>query len=91
MNYSNKKGTFAALTLDGKKCQITHFDTDVGVVYLKIKDGGATVAKTNPAFIIGVYNTTKKYKKDGKEFPQTVGICNTVVEDLAAQLKEQGY
>ena len=83
-------GSTPALTLGGKKFQITHLEKD-NVIYLKIKDGGATVAKTAQALIIGVYNTTKKYKQDGKELPQSVGMCNTVVEDLANQLKSQGY
>ncbi len=78
-----------AITLGGKKYQVTHYDGNAA--YLKIKDGGATVAKTNQAFIIGVYNTTKKYKQDGKELPQCVGMCNMVVEDLANTLKGMNY
>lgn len=88
--FNSKPGTFAAVTLGGKKYQITHFEPN-NFAYLKIKDGGATVCKTNQAFIIGVYDTTKKCKKDGKPEPQSVGVCNTVVEELAAQLKGQGY
>ena len=33
----------------------------------------------------------QKYKYDGKDLPQGDGMCNTVVEDLANQLKGQGY
>ena len=88
--FKSKPGTFAAITLGGAKYQITHFEPD-NVAYLKIKDGGATVAKTTQAYIIGVYNTTKKYVMDKKQLPQSVGMCNTVVEDLANQLKGQGY
>ena len=72
-----------------KKYQITHYDGNS--VYLKIKDGGATVAKTTQAFIIGVYNTYKKYKLDGKVMTQCVGMCNMVVEYLAYQFKEMNY
>ena len=79
-----------SIMLGGKKYQVTHYETNA-FVYLKIKDGGATVAKTGKAFIIGVYNTTKNYKYDGKELPQGVGMCNTVVEELANQLKGLGY
>ena len=78
-----------SVNLGGKKYQVTHYDGNAA--YLKIKDGGATVAKTNQAFIIGVYNTTKKYKQDGKELPQCVGMCNMVVEDLANTLKGMNY
>ena len=36
--------------------------------------------------------TTKNYLYDQKkELPQGVGMCNTVVEELANQLKGQGY
>ena len=82
-----------SLMLGGKKYQVTHYETNEknAFVYLKIKDGGATVAKTGKAFIIGVYNTTKNYKYDGKELPQGVGMCNTVVEELANQLKGLGF
>ena len=76
--------------MGGKKYQVTHYEPGA-FAYLKIKEGGATVAKTNQAYIIGVYNTSKKYNCDGKELPQSVGMCNTVVEDLANQLKGLGY
>ena len=79
-----------SIMLGGKKYQITHYEKNT-FVYLKIKEGGATIAKTNKAYIIGVYNTSKNYKYDGKELPQSVGMCNTVVEELANQLKGQGY
>ena len=88
--FGKKPGEVPAVTMGGKKYQVTHYE-EGNVAYLKIKDGGATVAKTNQALIIGVYNTTKKYKSDGKELPQSVGMCNTVVEELANQLKGQGY
>jgi hypothetical protein len=88
--FKQKTNSIPSVILGGKKYQVTHYETDA-FAYLKIKDGGATVAKTAQAFIIGVYNTTKKYKYDGKELPQSVGMCNTVVEELANQLKGQGY
>jgi hypothetical protein len=44
-----------SVNLGGKKYQVTHYDGNAA--YLKIKDGGATVAKTNQAYIIGVYNS----------------------------------
>ena len=86
-----QKGTnnIPSVTLGGKKYQVTHYDGSAA--YLKIKDGGATVAKTKQAYVIGVYNTTKKYKQDGKELPQCVGMCNMVVEDLANTLKGMNY
>ena len=87
---AQKTNATPSVVIGGKKYQVTNFESDK-VVYLKIKDGGATVAKTGKALIIGVYSTTKKYKYDGKELPQSVGMCNTAVEELANQLKGQGY
>ena len=88
--FKQSENNTPSLMLGGKKYQVTHYEKNA-FVYLKIKDGGATVAKTNKCFIIGIYNTGKKYLYDGKELPQGVGMCNTVVEDLANLLKGQGY
>ena len=88
--FKQSENNTPSIMLGGKKYQVTHYETNA-FVYLKIKEGGATVAKTNKAFIIGVYNTSKMYTYDGKPLPQGVGMCNTVVEDLANQLKGQGY
>ena len=88
--FKQSENNTPSIMLGGKKYQVTHYEKNA-FVYLKIKEGGATVAKTNKAYIIGIYNTSKKYKYDGKELPQGVGMCNTVVEDLANQLKGLGY
>ena len=89
--FKQSENNTPSIMLGGKKYQVTHYEKNA-FVYLKIKEGGATVAKTNKAYIIGVYNTSKNYTYDGKKtLPQGVGMCNTVVEDLANQLKGQGY
>ena len=88
--FGQKNNSIPSIVMGGKKYQVTHYE-EGAFAYLKIKDGGATIAKTNQAYIIGVYNTTKKYKYDGKEMPQSVGVCNTMVEDLAATLKGMNY
>ena len=50
------------------------------------------IAKTGNAFVVGVYCTAKKYStQEGKELAQSIGMCNTVVENLAAQLKGMNY
>ena len=79
-----------SLMMGGKKYQVTHYEPGA-FAYLKIKEGGATVAKTNQAYIIGIYSTTANYLYDGKSMPQSVGMCNTVVEELAKTLKELNY
>ena len=88
--FNQKTNSIPSIVFGGKKYQITHYEQGK-FMYCKIKDGGATVAKTNKALIIGVYSTTKKYKVDGKELAQSVGMCNTAVEELANQLSGQGY
>ena len=88
--FKQSENNTPSIMLGGKKYQVTHYEKNA-FVYLKIKEGGATVAKTNKAYIIGVYNTSKNYTYDGKPLPQGVGMCNTVVEDLANQLKGMGY
>ena len=80
-----------SVVVGGKKYQVTHYEPNA-FVYLKIKEGGATIAKTNQAYVVGIYSTAKKYKTgEGKELPQSVGMCNTVVENLAATLKGMNY
>ena len=80
-----------SVVVGGKKYQVTHYEPNA-FVYLKIKEGGATIAKTNKAFVVGIYSTAKKYKTgEGKELPQSVGMCNTAVENLAATLKGMNY
>ena len=88
--FKQKDNNTPSIIVGGKKYQVTHYEAGK-FVYLKIKEGGATIAQTTKAFIIGIYNTSKKYKYDGKDLPQGVGMCNTVVEDLANQLIGMGY
>ena len=89
--FKQKSNGTPSIVMGGKKYQVTHYEPNA-FAYLKIKEGGATIAKTNQAYIIGVYCTSKNYLYDQKkELPQGVGMCNTVVEELANQLKGQGY
>ena len=79
-----------SIIVGGKKYQVIHYEAGK-FVYLAAIGGGATIAPTTKAFIIGIYNRDKKYRYDGKELPQCVGMCNTVVEELANNLKGCGY
>ena len=88
--FKQSENNTPSIVIGGKKYQVTHYEKGA-FVYLKIKEGGATIAKTGKAYVIGIYNTSKKYKYDGKDLAQNVGMCNTVVEDLAAQLKGMNY
>ena len=50
-----------------EKFYMSNFDSDKKVMYLKKQGGGACIAKSNMAFVIGVFSTSKKMKFDGKE------------------------
>ena len=58
---------------------------------LKKNGGGATVAKTGKALVVGTWAQAKKGKVDGKEKAQNTGDCSTIVEELAKYLKGIGY
>ena len=89
--FKQSENNTPSIIIGGKKYQVTHYEPNA-FVYLKIKEGGATIAKTNQAYVVGIYSTAKKYKTgEGKELPQSVGMCNTVVENLAATLKGMNY
>ena len=89
--FKQSENNTPSIMVGGKKYQVTHYEPNA-FVYLKIKEGGATIAKTGKAYVVGIYSTAKKYKTgEGKELPQSVGMCNTVVENLAATLKGMNY
>ena len=79
-----------SLMIRGKKYHVTHYEPGA-LAYLRIINGGATVAKTNQAYIIGIYDTNDTYFHNGISMPQSFGMRNTVVEELAKTLKELNY
>ena len=58
---------FHLLMQEEKNIKVTHYDGKAA--FLKIKDGRATVTKTNQVFDIGVYNLLKTIKKTEKNYP----------------------
>ena len=70
---------------------MVNFDSDKKVMYLKKQGGGACIAKSNMAFVIGVFSTSKKMKFNGKEENQNPGMCNKVVEELQEYLISLNY
>ena len=83
--------SYCIITLAGKKYRVIHFLRWDNFIYLKIKEGGATVCKTKSGYVIGVYNNTQKLRYDGKVYTQNIGVCNTIVENCANFLISQGY
>ena len=80
-----------SLMIAGKKYQVTCNNQDSNSVYLKVTGGGACVAKTNKAIVIGTYDTNQKTKIDKVEKTQNVGYCNSAVENLQQYLIGIGY
>ena len=78
------------INIGEKKHRIVHYD---GKTLYLVHDShsGATVCKINYNFIIGTYDTSKKYKKDGKELNQDGIICKLIVEEAAKEAKEWGW
>ena len=65
------------------------FDEERGVLYLKKSGGGAAVALSNLAFVIGTFSSKLKLTNlNGVVEPQNPGYTNRVVEELQTFLKE---
>ena len=79
------------IRLNKEKFYMVNFDADKKVMYLKKQGGGACIAKSNMAYIIGVFATAKKMKFDEKEENQNPGMCNKVVEELQEYLISLNY
>jgi hypothetical protein len=86
----NNKGVSKAvggIRINGEKYFVVSYDDDKTILYLKKSGGGAAVAKSNLAFAIGVFSSSKKVKNfHGVDEPQNPGLTNRVVEELQAFL-----
>jgi profilin len=76
---TNKAG---GLRINNEKYYMVSFDGEKNVMYLKKNGGGACVAKSNLGYVIGTFNSSKKFTLNGKENVQNPGICNLVTEKL---------
>ena len=78
------------INIGEKKHRIVHYD---GKTLYLVHDShsGAIVCKINYNFIIGTYDTSKKYKKDGKELNQDGITCKLIVEEAAKEAKKFGW
>lgn len=94
-NFFNALGNNGICTIPGgirlgnEKYFSTNFDGERGTWYLKKQNGGACVAQTNQAILIGIYNNTKTITS--KNCPQNPGDTNAVVEKLQETLKGASY
>lgn len=81
----NNQGTtkkLGGLRINGEKFFMVNFDSDRNVMYLKKNGGGACVAKSGLAYVIGTFSASLKAKVGGKEVNQNPGNCNLVCEKL---------
>jgi profilin len=82
------------LRINKEKYFMVNFDADKQTMYLKKNGGGACVAKSNLAYIIGTFNTSLKATvgghggSGGKTAPQAPGNTNFVCEKLQTFLKD---
>ena len=79
------------IRINKDKFYMTSFDNERKVMYLKKSGGGGCIALTGKAYIIGVFETKNKMKRDGVEENQNPGYCNKVVEELQAYFLSIGY
>ncbi len=89
--FSNLKDAFenqgttkkrGGLRINKEKYFMVNFDSERNVMYLKKNGGGACIAKSGLAYVIGTFNTSMKSKVDGKDINQNPGSCNLVSEKL---------
>ena len=76
---TSKKG---GLRINTEKYFMVSFDADRNVMYLKKNGGGACVAKSGLAYVIGTFNSSMKTNIGGKDVPQNPGATNLVCEKL---------
>lgn len=94
--FENLKSTFdnngvapkTGVRINGEKYFVVNFDADRSLLYLKKNGGGASVARTGQAYVIGVFNSSKQVTVNGTESPQNPGVTNLVVERLQTFLTE---
>jgi hypothetical protein len=71
------------IRINGEKYFAVSQDPDTKIIYLKKAGGGAAIAKSNLAFVIGIFDVSKKMKNlNGNEEVQNPGMTNRVVEEL---------
>ena len=79
----NKANSINSFIIDNKKYEITVYNKGFSFNFILGDNIGGTIAKTNLALIIGIYDKNKMYIIDGEKKNQNSGLCKMVVEDLA--------
>jgi len=85
----NRKGSEAGIRMNNQKYMLVKHNPENNSAYLgREGGGGACVARTTSAVVIGIWN--KSSQMSNGQF-QNAGDCNEVVEKIAEYLKTQGY
>ena len=78
------------LELGSEIYELLNYKQNISIDF-KSGDIGGTIAKSNKAYIFGIFNSKIKYRLNGEERKQNLDLCNKVVEELAEALKSQNY
>ena len=85
----NRKGSEAGIRMNGQKYMMIRHNPESNSVYLSREGGGgACVARTSSAVVIGIWDKTAKMSNDKL---QNNGDCNELVEKMGEYLKANGY
>ena len=63
--FKQKFNGIPSIVIEEKKYQVSHYEPNI-FTYIKSKEVGATIDKTNQTYIIGVFCTSKNYLYDQK-------------------------
>ncbi len=85
----NRKGSEAGIRMNNQKYMMVKHNPESNSVYLgREGGGGAAIARTNTAVVIGIWNKSATMS-NGKL--QNAGDCNDLVENMAKYLKSNNY
>ena len=87
----DKGNSINSFIISNKEYEITSYNKGFSLNFILGDNIGGTIAKSNLALIIGLYDKNKFYRIDGEEANQNSGLCKMVVEDLANLLIQIHY
>ena len=89
----SRKPSAAGILMGNKKYVFMKHDQEYQSTYMVTTGGGATVAQTKKAVVIGFWDKTAEMKSlDGKTLGiQNAADCGLIVEDMATLLKDQDF
>ena len=87
----DKGNSINSFIISNKEYEITSYNKGFSLNFILGDNIGGTIAKSNLALIIGLYDKNKFYRIDGEEANQNSGLCKMVVEDLANLLIQLHY